>query len=179
MTAAPPRVLVAGIGNIFFSDDAFGLEVVARLMRRPVPDGVAVADFGIRGLHLAHELLYGYDTLVLVDALAHGEVPGTVTVLEIDTDPDGDAPVGPDDDDGHAEGVLDAHSIDPTVVLATLHQLGGDVGQALVVGCEPVTCAPGMGLSDEVDRAVDLALETIDPLLAELVSCPRQSEVAR
>ena len=49
---------------------------------RPLPDGVRVADFGIRGVHLAYELLDGYDALVLVDAVPMGEPPGTVAVIE-------------------------------------------------------------------------------------------------
>ena len=47
-----------------------------------MPDGVRVADFGIRGVHLAYELLDGYDALVLVDAVPMGEPPGTVAILE-------------------------------------------------------------------------------------------------
>ena len=65
-------MLVAGIGNVFQRDDGFGVEVAQRLSDRPVPDGVRVADFGIRGVHLAYELLDGYDGLVLVDAVPMG-----------------------------------------------------------------------------------------------------------
>ena len=49
-----------------------------------MPEGVRVADFGIRGLHLAYELLDGYDIAVLVDAVSMGEPPGTVALLEPD-----------------------------------------------------------------------------------------------
>lgn len=177
MSAATPRVLVAGIGNIFFGDDAFGVEVVNRLLRRPVREGVDVIDIGIRGLHLAHELLHRYDALVIVDALAHGEAPGTVSVLEIDPDPVAGAEAVPDGG-LPPERPLDAHSIDPNVVLATLGQLGGSVGRVLIVGCEPADCAPGMGLSDVVDRAVPVGVEMTIDLLDELVSCPEPSEVA-
>ena len=75
-------VLVAGIGNIFLADDGFGVEVAQRLRRPALPDGVRVEDFGIRGVHLAYELLDGYDALVLVDAVPMGEPPGTVAVIE-------------------------------------------------------------------------------------------------
>ena len=78
------KVLVAGIGNIFFGDDGFGVEVARRLAGCELPEGVVVADYGIRGVHLALELLEGYDALVLVDALAMGEPAGTVVVLEPD-----------------------------------------------------------------------------------------------
>ena len=78
------RILVAGVGNVFLRDDAFGVEVVRLLAERPQPPGVQVRDYGIRGVHLAYELLNGYDLFVLVDAAPRGEAPGTVTVLEVD-----------------------------------------------------------------------------------------------
>ena len=83
------RTLVAGVGNVFLRDDAFGCEVVRLLATHPVPDGVEVRDFGIRGVHLAYDLLDGCDLFVLVDAAPRGEPPGTVTVLEVEVpDPD-------------------------------------------------------------------------------------------
>ena len=63
------RVLIAGIGNIFLQDDGFGVEVVRRLAAESLPEWVRVADFGIRGVHLAYEMLDGdYDAAILVDA---------------------------------------------------------------------------------------------------------------
>ena len=62
------RILIAGIGNIFFGDDAFGVEVARRLAQHPLPDTVRVVDFGIRGLDLAYALLDPYDAVILVDA---------------------------------------------------------------------------------------------------------------
>ena len=53
------RVLVAGVGNVFLSDDGFGVEVARRLTERALPAGVEVADVGIAGLHLAYRLLDG------------------------------------------------------------------------------------------------------------------------
>ena len=52
-------VLVACVGNIFKSDDGFGVEVAAELARRDLPDEVRVVDFGIRSVHLVYELLAG------------------------------------------------------------------------------------------------------------------------
>ena len=79
MTAA--RVLLAGIGNIFLGDDAFGVEVVAKLRERALPDGVEVVDFGIRGVDLAFAL-ERCDAAVLIDATARGGAPGTLYVIE-------------------------------------------------------------------------------------------------
>ena len=76
--AEHPRILVAGVGNIFLGDDAFGVEVVHRLSRRQLPEGVEVVDFGIRGLDLTYALLDGYEAVILVDAVPRGQPPGLV-----------------------------------------------------------------------------------------------------
>src|SRR5262245_4707908 len=79
------RVLVAGIGNIFFGDDGFGVEVARRLAARKLPPSVRVADFGISGLHLALEMLEReYDTTIFVDAAPRGGRPGTLSLIEPD-----------------------------------------------------------------------------------------------
>ncbi len=113
-----PGVLVAGIGNIFLSDDGFGVEVANSLAARSLPPGVRVSDFGIRGVHLAYELLDGYEGLVLIDAVPLGEEPGTLVVIEPDADGSFTAP-------DEAAAIIDAHSMSPSVVLGTLGRLGG------------------------------------------------------
>lgn len=148
------RVLVAGVGNIFLADDGFGVEVVRRLGDASLPDGVQVRDFGIRGVHLAYLLLDGFDLLILVDALARGRPPGTVTLFE----PDPPGPEGP--------AALDAHEMDPASVLAMVRHLGGNVGRTLVVGCEPAELVERIGLSPVVDRAVDEAVRMVRRLVA-------------
>jgi hydrogenase maturation protease len=155
MSTVTRRVLVAGIGNLFGSDDGFGPEVVRR-MGTSAPEGVTVVDYGIRGMHLAYDLLEEYDVLVVVDAVPHGDAPGDVTVLE----------VGPDD---LGEGELDAHGMHPAAVLASLDRLGGTLPRTYVVGCRPVTTAEGIGLSDAVAAAVPVAVETVSRLVDDLL----------
>lgn len=154
-------VLVAGVGNIFLGDDGFGVEVARRLAARQLPAGVRVEDFGIRGLHLAFELLNGYDALVLLDAMAVGESPGTVTVLEAELP--SQSPTA----------AVDAHTMSPDAVLATLAELGGSVAKVVVIGCEPAEVSPRIGLSEPlagaVDRAVGVALEVARSLAGEAV----------
>lgn len=142
-------VLVAGIGNIFAGDDGFGPEVANRLSERELPEGIRSADFGIAGLHLAFEVMEGWDALVLVDAVPMGDRPGTLAVIE----PDPGAPAD----------ALDAHRMSPDVVLAALSMLGAAVRRIRIVGCQPATLEEGIGLSPAVAAAVgdaaDLALE--------------------
>jgi hydrogenase maturation protease len=157
------RVLVAGIGNIFQSDDAFGVEVATRLAARTLPAGVRVEDFGIRGVHLAYELLEGYDGLVIIDAVPMGELPGTLAVLE----PEPDAGTT-----GAAAGdvpVVDAHTMNPDVVLASLRRLGGSVPNIVIVGCQPADLREGMGLTPSVAAAVDPAAHLCTQLVCEMV----------
>jgi hydrogenase maturation protease len=151
------RVLVAGIGNIFLSDDAFGVEVVNRIDATLMPDGVKVADFGIRGVHLSFELLDGYDALVLIDAMPLGEPPGTVAIFEPDVES-----IDPTS--------ADAHSMSPAVVLGLLAGLGGRLPRVLVVACEPLTVDEGLGLSEPVASAVAPAIETVHRLVARICS---------
>jgi hydrogenase maturation protease len=162
------RVLVAGVGNVFLGDDGFGVEVVRRLAQEPQPGGVRVADFGIRGLHLAYELLDGYDTTILVDATPRGGAPGDVYVVEVDA---ADHPPPPTTDELVERGaVLDAHGMTPAEVLALLGMLGGTPGRVLVVGCEPAAVRPEMGLSEPVAAAVDVALVELRRLIVDAVA---------
>ncbi len=151
------RTLVAGVGNIFQRDDAFGVEVIRLLAGRPYPPGVKVADFGIRGVHLVYELLDGCDLFVLVDAAQRGCAPGTVAVLEIDPA-----------DFAAATGVMDAHGLAPDQVFAMLDAMGGRPGRSLVVACEPADVSAGMGLSDEVRLALPLAVRAVEKILEQV-----------
>jgi hydrogenase maturation protease len=163
-TGAAGRTLVAGIGNVFLSDDAFGVEVANHLSGVALPEGVRVEDFGIRGLHLAYELLEGYDVLILADAVPMGEPPGTLAVIEpgFPPGPHTDGPEGPG---GSDLPVVDAHTMSPDVVLAALARLGGSIERVLIVGCQPAVLQEGIGLSDPVAAAVacgaDLCLELV------------------
>lgn len=164
------RTLVAGCGNIFLGDDAFGVEVVRALAEEPMPDGVKVTDFGIRGVHLAYELLDGYDRAILIDATPRGDAPGTIYVIEPETDAEGRAARAKE-----AEApLIDAHGMAPHEVLDLLETLGGSVEELLVVGCEPATVREHIGLSEPVAAAVPRAVA----LIRDLVDRPVGSEVA-
>jgi hydrogenase maturation protease len=152
-------VLVAGIGNIFLSDDGFGVEVANRLKQVGLPEGVRVEDFGIRGVHLAYELLESYDAAVLVDVIDLHDDPGTVAILEARQ---------ADMSEGSVVSI-DAHSMSPDVVLGTLARLGGNLERIYVVGCQPECLEEGIGLSETVRSAVGDAVELCSQLVAELV----------
>jgi hydrogenase maturation protease len=163
--AKMPRILIAGIGNIFLGDDAFGVEVARRLSACELPENVKVVDFGIRGYDLAYALLDGYDTTILVDACPRGEPAGTLYVIEPQLTDLGDSE--------QRQGAVEAHSMNPLSVLRLATSMGGPLKQVLLVGCEPATLGPEegqMGLSEPVESAVDEAVKLIQSLITKISS---------
>ncbi len=157
-----PGTLVAGVGNIFLGDDGFGPAAAVALADMALPEDVRVVDYGIRGMHLAYDLLDGYERLILLDALPRGGQPGDVVVLE----------VGPEDV-GHGE--FDAHGMAPAAMLGSLTSMGGQLPPTVVVGCEPLDVEERIGLSAPVAAAVAPAVDAVLRLLRE----PAQEHDAR
>lgn len=159
------NILIAGIGNIFLGDDGFGVEVAARLADHVFPSGVKVADFGIRGFDLAYALMEGYETTILVDACPGDGQPGTLFVIEPDTENLNDAQ--------SQQASMDAHAMNPVAVLRLAKSMGGDLKRVLIVGCVPATLGPDegqMGLSEPVTAAVDEAVKLVESLVTRILS---------
>ena len=146
-------VLVAGLGNIFLGDHAFGVEVVRRLGGPLLGGTVDVADFGIRARDLAYALQDGYDAVILVDATRRGGPAGTLYLIEADG----------------GEGVApDPHALTPDGVLSLARALGR-CPPARVVGCEPASLEPATGLSPAVEAAVGPAAELVRRVAGEFL----------
>ncbi len=155
-------ILIAGIGNIFQGDDAFGVEVVQRLGGQALPPGVFAVDFGIRGIDLVYALMDDHDAVVLVDAAQRGATPGTVSVIEVDSKAELPTGVVP---------LLSPHSLDPAAALAMVRSMGGDVPPVFLVACEPQTFGGDdgiIGLSASVAAAVEPAIRTVQALVRRL-----------
>ena len=155
------RILVAGIGNAWLSDDGFGGEVVKRLEEEALPEGTVVLDFGTGGLDLAYEVMRGYDALILVDVSRQGGEPGTLYVMEADED---SVEGGIEDGD-----MINPHGMDPQTVLRFVKAVGGWPGKVVVVACEPAHVEEmGIGLSSSVAEVVDRAVEVVESTIEEI-----------
>ena len=169
------RVLVAGVGDPFRGDDGFGSEVARRLARRPLPPGVEVVDFSARGLDLVFALRQGYQAALLIDTARRGEAPGTLTVIDTDSDREGEHA-------GSREVALDPGALDPVGVVRFARMFGGVPRQVMVVVCEPREVAPAeLGsapwprLTPPVAEAVTLAVPLVESLIGDLFAAGPQA----
>jgi hydrogenase maturation protease len=156
------RILIAGIGNIFFGDDAFGVEVTSELLKRSLPPQVQVIDFGIRSYDLAYALSGDYDAVILVDAAPRGRSPGTLYLIELDLGQFSELERPP----------VNPHSLDPVQVLQLAESFGELRSALYLLGCEPaVLDSPDDrgGLSAPVQAAVPKAIEMIETLVTDLL----------
>ncbi|HEX2064487.1 MAG TPA: hydrogenase maturation protease [Acidimicrobiales bacterium] len=151
------RILIAGVGNVLRTDDAFGVEVAHRLEAMELPEDVRVVETGIGGIALVQELQEGYDALIVADAVDRDRQPGTLMLID------------PDIVDVHAltldqrhDLLADMHLATPERALMLARALGVLPERVLMVGCQPTDAdAVGQGMSDAVAAAVDVAVEEI------------------
>jgi hydrogenase maturation protease len=160
-----PTILVAGIGNIFLGDDAFGSEVARHLLLKPWPACVRVEDFGIRGFDLTFAMMDGHDVVILVDAAPRGGLPGNLYTIEPDlSELDELAPGG---------AAIEPHAMNPLNVLRAAKSMGAEFRKVLLIGCEPSPenmdpDGPGyMGLSEPVRSVLDEAVNLVEGIVAQ------------
>jgi len=164
MNSSAGRILIAGVGNLLYGDDAFGSEVARWLAEQSLPDNVRAIDLGIRGFDLAAALLDHYDVVILVDSLSQCEQPGALRVFDSQRDltipslPPGRRP--------------EWRSIDPATALNMAHSLGGNLGRVILVGCEQSRyVGPAVlqiGMTQPVQAAVNDAVCLIFALVTQL-----------
>lgn len=168
------RILLAGIGNIFLSDDAFGVEVI-KLLRstEEFSKGIEIIDFGIASVDLVYELMNGYDALIIVDAvrmdLPEGKRSGEVIVFEPEID----------SFDAKSDSIQSGHGIDPNAVLKLAKSHDVLPKKVIIVGCQPIKLEEGIGLSDEMNQSVHIASELVKSLTGQIRNSSDQLERRR
>mgnify|MGYP001576376524 FL=1 len=141
------KILVACLGNIFYGDDAFGVEVAKVLSEQDLPKNVKLIDFGIRGIDLAFELINDYKLVLLVDTIKIGAEAGSVFVLEPKTDEDGNDNF--------------THDLTPTKAMQIASRLKTKPQKMLLIGCEPANLEFHDEMSEPVKNAVEKAVGKI------------------
>jgi hydrogenase maturation protease len=136
--------VIIGLGNEFRHDDALGLIAAGRLQREGVPAIEHEADAA--DLMMRWESI---DRMILIDAVSSGVAPGTIHRLDASTSP------LPRElfQSTHALGLADAIELSRT--LGTLPR------EVLIYGIEVRDTSAGVGLSPEVERALDTVVAEV------------------
>lgn len=157
---------VIGLGNPLMGDDGFGLVALERLRDEWTLDGVELADGGTWGMSLL-PLVEDSDRIVLLDAIAAGVKAGDVVVLERER-----LPI-------YLTRKLSPHQIDMRDVLATAEWRGNLPAETVAIGVEPLSVEMGIGLSEEVEQAVDAVVRVVVARLEKWGhQCVRREQVA-
>lgn len=146
------KILIACLGNIFYGDDAFGVEVAKFLQNQYLPENVKVEDFGIRGIDLAFEITENYDLVILVDTVKVGAKAGTVFVLEPKSLSNSD---------------IFTHDLTPNKALQFAENFENKPKKMLLIGCEPMSLEFNSKISNDVKNSIEKAVMKI----LELIEC--------
>ena len=145
---ASQNILILGLGNILLGDEGVGVRVIEQLLSRPLPDEIEVIDGGTAGYELIN-FFEGKEKVIIVDAVKTNDTPGSVYKLDL-------ALVQEDE-----TVQLSLHQIGLKNVfkMASLMDLNPEV---TLVGIVPKDYQDyNIGLSDEVEKAIPLAIETV------------------
>lgn len=158
------RVLVAGVGNVLRSDDAFGVRVAERLADLDLGPDVRVIETGIGGIHLVQELMDPIDVLLVIDTADHGRPAGTVMVIQPEVADVAALPLLERHD-----FLADMHYAKPERAFMLARALGVLPPTFLLIGCQPLDAdTVGFDMSAPVQAAVEVAVEEVRRIIAEL-----------
>jgi hydrogenase maturation protease len=158
------NVLIAGFGNIFRSDDGLGSQVIRLLANENLGPNVRICDFGTGGMHLALEMLAGYDRIVIVDAVGRDVPPGTTFAIACDPR-----------EFTNVSGAPDPHGMDIAGLLHLYFRLRERCGEdgdpeIFVAGCVPQSLDDGMELSEAVKAALPACVDLVRRLTTKTVT---------
>ncbi len=144
------RVMILGVGNLLLGDDGVGVHLAQWLQGEPtgLPKGTEVLDGGTFGLDLAPHLK-GVTRLIIVDAAAHGSVPGHVSTWR-------------GEDVSRVFGrPLSVHQVGVDALLGALTLMGWMPPEVTLVGVEPRDLEPSVDLSPPVAAALPAMRELV------------------
>lgn len=150
------NILILGIGNLLLSDEAVGVRVVERLQQDyRFPAGVTLLDGGTAGMELLDDMA-DRDHIIVADAVLSGNSPGTVITLEDDEVP------------AFFSRKISPHQLGLCDVLSALRLTGESPERLTLIGIEPKSVEPHIGLTPVVSAAVPVAMAHIINLLRQL-----------
>ncbi len=148
-------MLIAGIGNILMGDDGAGIEVIKRLRQSRLPEKVELFEAGLDSFGLLGKLK-GRKKVILVDALRGGEA-GRVYRLSLE-------------DLSEFNFLYSLHDFTLEHLLKTGREIFNREfpEEVVIIGIGISGVKEGIGLSKEVEKGVERAVEEI---LREVREC--------
>jgi len=143
------QLAIVGVGNLLLSDEGVGVHVVRALRGTLLPSGVAVFEFGTRGLEIL-EAVEGFKKVVIVDAVRSGAVPGSIRRWRLGELLDAAAP-----------SMVSLHEIDLLTTLKVGRATAKLPDDVVIVGIEPKALSPGLELSPELKVKVQELLDLV------------------
>jgi len=147
------KVLVAGVGDLLRSDDGFGPRVIRKLRGMNLPENVTVEDYGTSGLDLLFDL-ENFDEVIFVDAADFEGDVGEVRVIEVE-------PRKIDEREAIKSINFSLHEVDLEKIIDLANSLNVLPKKVTIIGCKPKDLSLGLKLSEEVEEAIDRAIEII------------------
>lgn len=157
MSAASPKILILGIGNILWGDEGFGVRAVEAFHRRfETPENVTVLDGGTQGLYLV-QFVEEADYLLVFDAIDYGLEPGALKVVRDEEVPK-----------FTGSKKMSLHQTGFQEVLSAADLLGHYPQKLALIGCQPLDLENWGGpLTSPVQEAINVAIEASVRVLAE------------
>jgi hydrogenase maturation protease len=145
---ASKNILILGLGNILLGDEGVGVRVAEQLLSRPLPDEIEVIDGGTAGYELIN-FFEGKEKVIIVDAVKTNDTPGSVYKMDLSLI----------QEDETVQLSLHQIGLKNVFKMASLMDLNPEV---TLVGIVPKNYQDyNIGLSDEVEKAIPLAIETV------------------
>lgn len=147
------KILIAGIGDLLRRDDGFGPTVIKKLEKLELPDNIVVKDYGTASLDLIFEL-EDFDEAIIVDVLDFDGKVGEVRIVK------------PKSEKLSKEEVVELtnmslHEIELQKMIDLACSLNVLPKKLLIVGCKPKDLDFGLGLSEEVEKAVKRTVKIV------------------
>ena len=143
------QALVLGIGNLLIGDEGVGCKTVEELSRRyTFPPSVDCVDVGTAGFELL-SMIDSKDHVILIDALRDDREPGTVIMVEGEHVPKAFL------------NRLTPHQLGICDVLAAAQLTDTMPGHLTLFGIEPKQLDVGIGLSPEVEAAMEKTIGAV------------------
>jgi hydrogenase maturation protease len=145
---AAKNILVLGLGNILLGDEGVGVRVVEQLLSHSLPEEIEVIDGGTAGYELIN-FFEGKEKVIIVDAVKTDDTPGSVYKLDLSVV----------QEDETVQLSLHQIGLKNVFKMASMMDLNPEV---TLIGIVPKDYQDyNIGLSDEVEKAIPLAIETV------------------